>query len=99
MNQRFPENSHHIFPSRSTNAMPSRGIFLLHVNNKKKRGRMQPIRSVECEGTLYSSRHVNLDTQELPVYDFSSFGQMVSYLQSWGDYSLEWVEGGNDEQF
>jgi hypothetical protein len=97
MNQRFPEHANHIFPNQSS--IPSRGLFTLRVNNKKKRGRMQPIRTVACEGTLYSSKHVNLDTQELPVYDFSSFSQMISYLQAWGDYSLEWVEGGNDEPF
>jgi hypothetical protein len=67
------------------------GMFRLRCNNAKKRGKMQPLKNVTCEGTLYSSGHTNLDTQELPVYDFLSFGQMEDYLSQWGNYTVEWL--------
>jgi hypothetical protein len=73
--------------------VPKRGMFELNANNSKKRGRMQPLRSIHCEGTLYSDGHVNLNTIELPVYDFQSMAQMDTYLSSWGTYTLLWLDG------
>lgn len=73
------------------NPLPKRGIFELNVDNRKKRGRSQPVKRVVCEGTLYGNGHVNLDTQELPVRDFRSFQQMEKCLELWGHYTLFWL--------
>lgn len=70
---------------------PPFGLFRLSFNNRKRHGRF-PVTNRECEGTLYSNGHVNLDTTELPVHDFLSFSQMREYVESWGDCSVEWME-------
>jgi len=85
-----------ILPGRAVDvaetATPKRGIFELTVNNRKKPGKMQPVRSINCEGALYGKEgHVNLDTLELPMRDFESLSQMEIYLSSWGDYTLTWL--------
>jgi hypothetical protein len=72
--------------------IPRRGMFDLTADNSKKRGKMQPVRTIVCEGTLYSSGHISLDTVELPVRDFLSLAQMESYLAGWGNYTLLWLE-------
>lgn len=70
--------------------LPAYGMFRLYFNNRKKHGRF-PIVNKECTGTLYESGHVHLDTQELPVFHFLSYGQMQEYVESWGDCSVEWI--------
>lgn len=71
---------------------PPYGMFSITFNNRKKHGRYH-IRSLTCEGTLYSNGHVNLNTSELPVRDFLSLNGMNEYLGSWGDYEITWLEG------
>jgi hypothetical protein len=78
----------------SETKIPTRGMFELSADNSKKRGRAQPLRSVHCEGTLYSNGHINLDTVELPVHDFLSLAQMDVYLNGWGTYTLTWLPEG-----
>ena len=66
-------------------------MFRITFDNSKKRGRGRPLKRVECEGTLYSSGHVHLDTQDLPAPDFLSLGQLEEYLGSIGQYEISWI--------
>jgi hypothetical protein len=79
----------------TTDAIPKRGMFSLHATNSKKRGKANYARTIDCEGTLFSSGRVVLDTYELAVSSFQSIGQMTEYLKGWGEYTLTWLDRGD----
>jgi hypothetical protein len=71
-------------------AQPSKGMFTIYFDNSKKRGVGRPVQHCEAEGTLYSSGHVHLDTQDIPVCDYASLQQMIDQLSEWGNCALAW---------
>jgi hypothetical protein len=82
----------------ATDAIPKRGMFSLHATNSKKRGKANYTRTLDCEGTLFSSGRVVLDTYELAVSSFQSMGQMEAYLSGWGEYTLDWIGVGEKHE-
>jgi hypothetical protein len=78
-------------PDRILRELPIHGIFTLYFNNRRRRG-FQVVKELECQGTLYDSRHVHLDTTELRVNDFANIAQMFEFLQDFGDCALMWLE-------
>lgn len=66
------------------------GLFRLSFNNRRRQG-MQGPQTHECQGSLYDSGHVHLDTQFLQVRDFLSIQQMIDYLHDYGDCAI--IEG------
>lgn len=73
---------------------PPRGMFTLYCDNAKKRGVGRPVQHLEMEGVLYSSGHVHLDTQALPVCDYLSLQQMLDQLDEWGNRAIVWHKEG-----
>lgn len=64
------------------------GLFTLTINNYKKQGR-QGFKTHSCEGVLFSSGHVYLDTAFIPTNDFLSVGEMVEHFETYGDCVLQ----------
>lgn len=83
---------HEILQLQADMRSGSRGMFLLTFDNYKRRGRNQPMRTWEGEGTLYSSGHIHLDTLDSPVTDFESFQQMLDFFTQYGACSLVWLD-------
>lgn len=73
---------------------PINGMFTLYCDNAKRRGVGRPVQHLEIEGTLYSSGHVHLDTQALPVCDYLSLQQMLDQLDEWGNRAIVWQKEG-----
>lgn len=60
------------------------GLFTISFNNRKKQGR--GLQSHTCQGSLYDSGHVHIDTDVLPNNNtFHSVQEMVEYLEEFGD--------------
>lgn len=70
---------------------PSQGLFELTFSNSKKHG-LKPIQKHHCQGVLYSSGHVHLDTRNIVVTDFASLSQMCDYLEEFGYFRVSWEE-------
>jgi hypothetical protein len=68
---------------------PTRGMFLLSCNNRKRQ--MGGYESVECEGTLYTSGLVHLDTQALPITEYATLSEMREQLEPYGDCVVTWI--------
>lgn len=82
--------------SRDMDLPRSAGLFTLTFTNKKRQGRYG-YRAYECEGTLYPSGHVHLDTMDLPVRDYLTFRQMRDYVSSFGECSITWLTTEGDQ--
>lgn len=63
------------------------GLFTLSFNNRRRQG-TQGLQTQECQGSLYDSGHVHLDTELLQVRDFLSIQQMIDYLHEYGDCAI-----------
>jgi hypothetical protein len=70
---------------------PEQGFFTLTFSNSRKHG-MKPIQTHRCQGVLYSSGHVHLDTQDLRVVHFSTLSQMCEYLEQFGYFRVNWED-------
>ena len=70
---------------------PTQGLFELTFSNSKKHG-MRPIQTHRCQGVLYSSGHVHLDTRNIVVTDFASLSQMCEYLEQFGYFNVAWED-------
>jgi hypothetical protein len=68
---------------------PSQGFFELTFSNSKKHG-LKPIQTHHCQGVLYRSGIVHLDTQYLRVTHFSTLSQMCEYLEPFGYFRVSW---------
>jgi hypothetical protein len=69
-------------PSITEEARP--GLFILTFSNSRKQG--------TCQGVLYKSGHVHLDTQDIYVKDFDTLSQMRGYLKQFGYFSINWED-------
>jgi hypothetical protein len=72
---------------------PSQGLFSLTFSNSKKHG-LRPIQTHHCQGALYSSGHVHLDTQHIRQTYFSTLSQMCEYLEQFGYFRVNWENEG-----
>jgi hypothetical protein len=70
---------------------PSQGFFELTFSNSKRHG-LRPIQTHHCQGALYTSGHVHIDTQELRRTYFETLGKMCEYLDEFGYYRVNWEE-------
>lgn len=69
---------------------PARGMFLLHFDNKKRQ--LSGYQSHECEGVLYSSGVVHLNTHAFPIREFATLSEMREMLEEHGECSITWLE-------
>lgn len=67
-------------------------LFSLVFNNRKRQGWRKHVQHAECEGTLYTSGHVHLDTVELACTDFMTLQQMRDYVEQYGDITILWKD-------
>ncbi|OLD63926.1 MAG: hypothetical protein AUF65_00830 [Chloroflexi bacterium 13_1_20CM_50_12] len=70
---------------------PAQGLFELTFSNSKTHG-MHPLQTHHCQGVLYDSGHVHLDTQYIQVTQFASLSQMCEYLDQFGYFKVNWQE-------
>jgi len=68
---------------------PYQGLFDLTFTNSRKSG-MRPVQTHHCQGCLYQSGHVHLDTQAVRVTHFGTLSQMCEYLEQFGCFRIEW---------
>ena len=68
---------------------PDQGLFTLTFSNSRRHG-LRPIQTHHCQGVLYRSGHVHLDTQNLRVTHFATLSQMCEYLEKYGYFRVEW---------
>lgn len=68
---------------------PSQGLFELTFSNSKKHG-LRPIQTHRCQGVLYNSGHVHIDTQNVRQTYFSTLSQMCEYLEQFGFFRVNW---------
>lgn len=68
---------------------PAQGLFDLTFTNSRKSG-LRPIQTHHCQGVLYASGHVHLDTRNVVVTDFMSLSQMCEYLETFGYFRVNW---------
>ena len=80
-------NTTTINPTITESARP--GLFTLTFSNSKKHG-LRPIQTHHCQGVLYASGHIHLDTQDLRVVHFASLSQMCEYLEQFGYFKVSW---------
>lgn len=72
--------------------VPDHGIFRLSFNNKKRQGR-SGLQTRYCQGTLYESGRVHLDTNELQINCFDTLTEMQEYLEQFGFFHIQWARG------
>lgn len=68
---------------------PTRGMFFLTCNNRKKQ--FSGFVSIECEGTRYSNGYVHLNTQALPIREYVTLTDMQTALEEYGDVKIRWM--------
>jgi len=68
---------------------PTQGLFELTFTNSRRHG-MRPMQTHHCQGVLYNSGHVHLDTRNIVVTDFGTLSQMCEYLENFGYFSVSW---------
>lgn len=73
---------------------PDQGLFELTFSNSKKHG-LKPIQTNHCQGVLYSTGHVHIDTQAIRVTHFSTLSQMCEYLEQFGYFKVVWNKENN----
>lgn len=86
-------NTTHTHQSTSSilDSSPGSGMFRLTFTNSRRRG-LRPVQTYHCQGVLYSSGHVHLDTQDIVVTDFGTLSQMCEYLEQFGLFSVSWED-------
>lgn len=72
--------------------VPPYGLFRLTFNNKRRQGRLG-LQTCYCQGSLYESGHVHLDTNALQYKDFATLTEMEEYLAHFGSYHINWQRG------
>lgn len=71
--------------------VPPFGMFRLTFNNKRRQ--KNGLQTCYCQGTLYESGHVHLDTNALQYKDFENLTEMREYLGCFGSFHISWQRG------
>jgi hypothetical protein len=75
----------------SEEEVPPYGIFYLSFNNRCRQ--IHGLQTCYCQGTLYESGHVHLDTNELQRNNFETLTEMQEHLEQFGSYHISWLRG------
>lgn len=67
------------------------GLFMVTFSNYKRQGK-QGLRTHTCYGALFPEGNVYLNTQFITIHDFLSVGDMVDFLEKYGDCILQQEE-------
>lgn len=87
----LPLSMQELMEQRLAPEMLSPGLFKVTFSNHKKQGR-QGFKIHTCEGVLFTSGHVYLDTEFIPTSDFVSIGEMVEHFEQYGHCILQQEE-------
>ncbi len=71
--------------------VPPYGLFRLTFNNKKRQ--KNGLQTCYCQGTLYDSGRVHMDTNALQRNTFETLTDMEEYLQQYGSFHISWLRG------
>jgi len=71
--------------------IPPFGLFHLSFNNKRRQ--KNGLQTLYCQGTLYESGRVHLDTNALPTQSFDTLTDMEEYLAQFGSFHIQWLRG------
>ena len=71
--------------------VPPQGMFYLSFNNKRRQ--KNGLQTCHCQGTLYETGHVHLDTNALQCSSFDTLDDMEEYLKQFGCYHISWLRG------
>lgn len=72
--------------------VPTYGLFRLSFNNKRRQGR-SGLQTCYCQGALYETGHVHLDTNALQYNSFDTLTEMEEYVGQFGNYHIQWLRG------
>ncbi|SRR5713226_1276905 len=72
--------------------VPPYGLFRLSFNNKRRPGR-SGLQTCYCQGVLYESGHIHLDTNTLQYNNFDTLTEMEEHLEQFGSYHIQWLRG------
>jgi hypothetical protein len=70
---------------------PKYGMFEAHFNNAKICPAWKDLEYLHAYGSLYPGGRVHLDTRDVVVTDFVSFGDMRDFLDSLGSCRIVWL--------
>ena len=70
---------------------PLQGFFTLTFSNSRRHG-LRAIQTRHCQGALFSTGHVHLDTQNLRIVHFWTLSQMCEYLEQFGFFKVSWED-------
>lgn len=87
----LPMKIHELMEQRLAPDMLNPGLFTVTFSNSKKQGR-QGLQVHSCEGVLFSSGHVCLDTEFTPTHDFLNVAEMVEHFETYGICILQQEE-------
>lgn len=71
--------------------VPPCGLFYLTFNNKRRQ--KNGLQTCYCQGVLYESGHVHLDTNSLQYNSFDNLDDMQEYLTRFGSFHISWQRG------
>lgn len=71
--------------------IPPYGLFRLAFNNKKRQ--KNGLQTCYCQGALYESGRVHLDTNALQRNNFDTLTDMQEHLEQFGSYHIQWLRG------
>lgn len=86
--RRLPVRLQSALECRITPEMLNPGLFTVTFNNYKKQGK-QGLKTHTCYGALFPEGNVYLNTQFITTNDFLSVGEMVEFLEKYGDCILQ----------
>lgn len=72
--------------------VPPYGLFHLSFNNKRRQGR-SGLQTRYCQGVLFESGRVHLDTNELQHNSFDTLDDLQEYLKQFGSFHISWQRG------
>ncbi len=71
--------------------VPSCGLFYLSFNNRRRQ--KNGLRTCYCQGALYESGRVHLDSNELQPNCFDTLAEMQEHLEQFGSFHIQWLRG------
>lgn len=72
--------------------VPPYGLFHLSFNNRKRQGK-RGLQTCYCQGVLYESGHIHLDTNQLQPNTFDTLSEMEEHLEQYGSFHVQWLRG------
>jgi hypothetical protein len=71
--------------------IPPCGLFHLSFNNKRRQ--KNGLQTCYCQGVLYETGHVHLDTNALQCNSFDTLDDMGEFLKQFGSFHIQWLRG------